>query len=130
MQGLTGKQKTLPLHWTQAPLDERQVSIGICAVEFVAHQRMTQVSEVNADLMLPSGVEAEADHGKPALRTVENVFPPPPGPGGRPVQTHPIPDSNLAPFVLPQWLLTDSMAGDRHSVDEGAVLFGDQSEFP
>ena len=44
----------------QPPFDEGKVKVFIAAIQFVAHQAMGQMGQVNADLMLASGTGQEA----------------------------------------------------------------------
>src|SRR5690348_16147396 len=55
----------------QNVMNEREINAFISAVNFVAHDGMSQVREVNSDLMLASGEQADAQQGERAALVLE-----------------------------------------------------------
>ena len=64
VKGVGGQDQPRPLFRSQPPLDERQIQVGVAAVEFVTHNGMAEVREVEAELMLATSERAEAEKGE------------------------------------------------------------------
>ena len=64
MKGVRRQNKARALGVGQAPLHERQIQVGVATIEFVAHNGMPQVLQVNPDLMLAAGAGQEAQQGE------------------------------------------------------------------
>ena len=64
MQGLVGEDELPSLLLRQPPLDQREVAVLVVSVQFVANNRVTEVAEVNPNLMLASGLRLYSQEGK------------------------------------------------------------------
>ena len=61
MERVMRQNQRPPLLLIQPPFDQGQIQILVPAVEFIAHDGMANVREVNADLMLPARAWNEAE---------------------------------------------------------------------
>ena len=64
VQGVIFKNETGALLPGQAVLDQREIQILVTTIDFVAHDRMAEVREVDADLMFAAGARPDAEEGE------------------------------------------------------------------
>ena len=64
MQGVLRQDESRALFIGQPPVHEREVQVWIAAVNFITHDGMAKVREVDADLMFASGQWAQLEEGK------------------------------------------------------------------
>ena len=64
VERLMGQDETLPLLGRQTVFHQRKIKVFVAAVEFVPDDRMTQVGQVNADLMFPAGEGKDTEQSK------------------------------------------------------------------
>jgi len=68
MESVVRQDQPSLLFGCQAILDQSKVKVLIAAVEFVANDRMADVCQMNADLMLPTGMRTNAENRELGLR--------------------------------------------------------------
>lgn len=63
MQRLVGQNEPGPLLRRQAVFNERQVQVFVAAIQLVANNRVAEMGEVKADLVLAAGVRSYSQEG-------------------------------------------------------------------
>ena len=64
MERVVFKNQSGTLPSSKALLNEREIQIHVATIEFVAHDRMAEVREVDADLMLAARARPDAEEGE------------------------------------------------------------------
>ena len=67
MEGVVGKNQLRSLRFRQPVFDERQITILVAAINFVADNRMAEVREVDANLVFAAGAGDEAQKREAAF---------------------------------------------------------------
>lgn len=130
MKRVKGQNEFHALCIGQAVFHECQIAIFVMPVEFVADDRVTDVREVNPDLMFATGVRANLQQSKAPFRALETPLDPEFGGGLRAIGSNAVLDYDLAGFVLAERLVDNLVILRRPAVDDGPVFLGDFPRFP
>ena len=68
VQGVIRQDEFFPLCVGQPAFDEGEIQIHVAAINLVADDRMTEVREVDADLMFAAGVRTNTEQRKSGKR--------------------------------------------------------------
>ena len=60
VQGVAGQDEPPALFVSEAALDQREVAVFVVPVQFVADDRVTEVSEMNPDLVFATGMRSNS----------------------------------------------------------------------
>ena len=131
MQGVIGQNELLLLLVSEPAFHQRQIQIRVTAVNFIAHDGMAEMRQVDADLVFAAGARQDAEQRKPHLAPALSprrtggegerfavVVPVVPGKSFqnlelrlrcRPISAHTILDGDAAVFVFAQRRVNDSV---------------------
>jgi hypothetical protein len=130
MEGMKGDLKKPPLSLREVSDHEIEVDPLVASIEFVTHDRVAEVRQVDADLVLTTGVQPNSDPGIDLLPALEVPLAAPTGPGGSPIGSNTVLDGHRTGHLAPQRGI-DGPVTQRHSAtNQGDVLLGDQTRRP
>jgi hypothetical protein len=124
---LPGKNQVRALRVGETVFHERQITVGVAAVHFIADNGMANVSEVNAKLMFAAGAGPEAHEckGRIGKSFFDGVF----SLRGCAVGADTVLNSYGAGFIAAQRSINDSLRRDDVAVDDGEIFFGHGAGF-
>ena len=130
MQSVIGEDELSSLLLRQPPLDQREVAVLVVSVKFVANYRVTEVREVNPNLMLASGLRLYAKEGKIAFVPGKPLGHREVGSRRAAVRSHTIFDHHPAGVVATERFIDTAGIGFDMTVHNGFVRFANVATLP
>jgi hypothetical protein len=130
MEGVERNLKALLLRLRELAHHKIEVNPLIQPVHFVAHDRVAEVREVDADLMLPAGVQPNPNPRIHPVGPLEVSLASPTGPGGSPIGPDAVLDGHRAGNITAQGRVQGAIPQRHATVDQSDVLLGDQPRRP
>ncbi len=125
MEGVKRDLKKPPLSFREVSDHEIEVDPLVASIEFVAHDRVAEVRQVDADLVLTTGVQPNSDPGINLLPTHEVTLAAPPSPSGRTIRTDAVLDSHRTGHLASQRSIDGPLTQRHPTTNQGDVLLGD-----
>ena len=125
MQRLVRENQLRLLFLRQISFYEGKINVFVTTVDFVANDRVTNVLEVNADLVLATGARDNTKQREWLAVVGEMFFAPKFRLRGRAVVAHAIFDERSAFFVVARWCIDDPMRIGDVPVRDGEIFFSD-----
>ena len=122
MEGLPGENEVRALAFGEAIFYKSEVTIGVGAVEFIAHDGMAQVGEMDAELVFAAGQGAQAHESKGGVR--KKFFNGKFRSGRSAVRTNTILNRHLTGFIAAKRGVNDTVWRSDVAVDNGEIFFG------
>ena len=127
VKGLPGENQMRTLAVSEPVFYKRQVTVGIAAVHFVADNRMSKVSEMDAKLVLAASERAQAQQSKTCIRKafLDDVF----SLRGCAIGTDAVFDGHFAGFIAAKRGVNDALRRGDVTVNDGEIFFGHGAGF-
>jgi len=130
MQRMIGQYQPCALFFSEPALNQGKIQIWITAVNFVAHDRMAKVREVNTDLMFAPGAGNDPQQGEVLAIADKSLFDPKFGLRRRAVRADAIFDGDHAGFILAQWRINHPLLRRDMAVNDGKIFLLHRTSFP
>lgn len=118
------------MFFREAILHQREIHVFIAAVDFIADDRMTEMCEVNANLMFASSEETDAQEGEISFGAREFLAHGELGLRGQAIGAHAILHCHAAGFVFAQGRVDQAFILAHMAMNNGEVFLIDGAIFP